>query len=497
VVVDPDFAGIRSRLSFVPVGLDVGDVTLAPDAKTAVFLATTAGQVNLHAYAVGEPPAGSAPVARQLTTTSGVKSDLRIAPDGRDVYYLDAGRIHVVSIDRREARALPVAAELDQDFAADKYTVFAQVWTLIRDHFFDPRFNGVDWDEARHRYRPFVQGAATPDELRRVVSLMLGELNASHLGLSAPASSATSPAAGRLGLEFDRLAAETDGRFAVTSVIPLGPADLTSAIRPGDAIEAVDGAPLGRASNLDALLAHTTGKRVTLTVRSAAGPPRAVALRPVSQAAEKQLLYRAWVDRNREYVLKASGGRLGYVHMINMSAEALDQLLVDLDADNHKLDGVVVDVRNNTGGFVNGFALDVFARQSYLRMATRAVPEAPARSILGQRALELPTILVVNQHSLSDAEDFVEGYRTLKLGSIVGEPTAGWIVYTWDRRLVDGSLLRLPRMRVKGADGQDMEMRPRPVQVAVSRPLGEWQEGRDRQLDEAIRVLLKQLGRAE
>ena len=37
---------------------------------------------------------------------------------------------------------------------------------------------------------------------------------------------------------------------------------------------------------------------------------------------------------------------------------------------------------------------------------------------------------MVNQHSLSDAEDFTEGYRTLKLGKVVGEPTAGWIIYT-------------------------------------------------------------------
>ena len=71
-------------------------------------------------------------------------------------------------------------------------------------------------------------------------------------------------------------------------------------------------------------------------------------------------------------------------------------------------------------------------------MSTRGVPEAPARTMLGQRALESPTVLVTNQHSLSDAEDFTEGYRTLKLGPVVGEPTAGWIIYTWDARLVDG-----------------------------------------------------------
>src|SRR6185503_586533 len=146
---------------------------------------------------------------------------------------------------------------------------------------------------------------------------------------------------------------------------------------------------------------------------------------------------------------------------------------------------------NNSGGFVNAYAIDVFTRQPYLRMSTRAVPEAPARSVLGQRALESPTVLLTNQHSLSDAEDFAEGYRTMKLGPVVGEPTAGWIIYTWDARLVDGSTLRLPRMRVKAADGGDMEMAPRKVDVAVSRPLGESAAGIDTQLDEAIKALLR------
>jgi C-terminal processing protease CtpA/Prc len=230
---------------------------------------------------------------------------------------------------------------------------------------------------------------------------------------------------------------------------------------------------------------------------TADGPTREVALKPIDQGTEKSLLYRQWVERNSEYVLKASGGRLGYVHMVNMGAPALDQLHIDLDVENHERDGVVIDLRNNTGGFVNAYALDVFARQPYLKMSLRGLPESPARSVLGQRALESPTVLVINQHSLSDAEDFTEGYRALKLGPVVGEPTAGWIIYTWNQRLVDGSTLRLPRMRVRASDGSDMEMRPRPVDVEATRPLGEAATGRDTQLDRAIRVLLTRLGFAE
>src|SRR5215472_1604062 len=179
--------------------------------------------------------------------------------------------------------------------------------------------------------------------------------------------------------------------------------------------------------------------------------------------------------------------------MRDMSAQALTQLYLDLDADNRAKDGVVIDVRNNNGGFVNAYALDVLARRPYLTMTGRGAPPGPARTILGQRSLELPTILVVNQHSLSDAEDFTEGYRTMKLGKVVGEPTAGWIIYTGSMELVDGTSMRMPGTLITGADGKDMENNPRPVDIAVTRPIGESYAGKDSQLDAAVKELLSEL----
>lgn len=105
-------------------------------------------------------------------------------------------------------------------------------------------------------------------------------------------------------------------------------------------------------------------------------------------------------------------------------------------------------------------------------------------------------MLLTNRHSLSDAEDFTEGYRALGLGKVVGEPTAGWIIYTWNQPLLDGTVLRLPRMKVTDAQGRNLELSPRPVDVPVQRPLGESHAGRDSELDAAVRTLLAQLGGA-
>ena len=495
------FEDIRRRVSILPVGVEVSSQTFSPDGRSLLLTATAAGQQNLYLYSMDELAREPA-VARQLTSTAGNKSDAHFTPDGREVFYLEQGRISVIPIESRQARSVAVTADMDVDFSQEKMEVFRQAWTYMRDGFYDDKFHGVNWQAVRARYEPRVAAAQTSDELRRLLNLMVGELNASHLGVSAGRGGGgrgrggESPASARLGLRFDRAAYERNAHLKVTEVIALGPAAITRQISTGDYVTAVNGTPITANVNLDALLVRGVDRRTVLTVAAqpAATDTREVIVRPVTLGTEKNLLYRQWVEWNRAYVDKASGGRLGYAHMNDMSEGALQRLYLDLDADNRVKEGVVIDVRNNNGGFVNAYALDVISRRGYLMMTPRGLPMAPARSVLGQRALELPTVLVTNQHSLSDAEDFTEGYRTLRLGKVVGEPTSGWIIYTGSQTLVDGSSMRMPSTRITSLDGTTMELNPRKVDVPITRPIGESLTGKDSQLDTAVRELLQQLG---
>ena len=487
------FEEIRRRLSLPAVGVDVGYQTISPDGKWVLMIAEVANQQNLYIYSLDELAREPA-VAKQLTSTAGFKSWAQFSPDSKEVFYLENGRINVVALDGK-THPLAVNAEMDVDFAREKMEVFHEAWSYLHDNYYDPAYHGANWEQVRAEYEPRVAGARTPDEVRRLLQLMIGELNGSHLGASAPPN-ANQPTTGRLGLRFDRREYETNGKLKITEIIPLSPAALAGNIRVGDYLLAVDGHTIDAHTNLDELLNYKTGRRVSLTIASAADGAnrREAAVRPVSAATEKGLLYRQWVEANRDYVARMSNGRLGYVHMFDMSAAALAQLYVDLDAENSKRDGVVIDVRNNNGGFVNVYAIDVLARRGYLTMTPRGYTSAPARTALGQRALERPTILVTNRHSLSDAEDFTEGYRALHLGKVVGEPTAGWIVYTSNQSLIDGTVFRLPFIKVTANDGTDMELHPRPVDVPVTRPIGESLAGHDSQLDAAVHELLNQLG---
>jgi tricorn protease len=486
--------GIRERLAVLPVGVDVASEIISPDGRQLLLVATAEGQQQLFVYPLDELSTEPA-IARQLTTTPGFKSSVQWALDAKSVWFLEQGRIVNLPVESRAPRQVALRAELDVDFGREKMEVFNQAWEYLNDNFYDPNFHGANWSAVREAYAPIIAGARTPDEMRRLLNLMIGEMNASHMGISGPGGGTGLPGTGRLGLHFQRAAYEQRGQLEVSEVIPLSPAALSDRIHVGDFVLAVDGARVTPGFNLDSALNYKFDHRVILTIAAdAAGRnKRDVALRAVNGNIEKALLYRAWVVERRAYVARASNGRLGYVHMNDMGGNAIAQLNLDLDAEGHAREGVVLDIRFNNGGFVNGHALDVLSRQPYVLMVRRGVPAVPGRPVLGQRALEAPTILVTNQATLSDGENFTEGYRTMKLGKVVGEPTAGWDVYTGAGTMVDGTSVRLPFMKNASLDGKALELVPRAVDIRVDRPLGESYAGKDVQLDAAVKELLAEL----
>jgi len=481
-----DLRGIRDRTRLAPLGLDIQELTISPDGKWLAFSAQVPANNdpgNQRVYAIAADAAftdgGQRPIV--LASTSGSKAFLAFSTDSQEVFFLDGTRIAAASIDPPKLRTVDVSCEMDVDVAQDNMTLLNDASSILRENYYDPNMHGADWDGLVKHFRGLIESARSRDETRRILNLMIGELNSSHSGVYLFPKQAST---GRIGVRFDREEYETQRQLKVSEVIPNSPADIAG-IHVGDVIEAVNGRPV---INFDQSFENMVDKRVTVTIKGS--PEHELLVRPVNAKAEQDLVYRAWVTRNGDLVDKLSKGRLGYVHLFDMLEPSLNRFYLDLDTETRRKKGVVVDLRNNNGGFVDPYTIDVLSRTPYLYFTQRGFPPSSERTVAGQRALEKPTILVVNRHSLSDAELFAEGYRTLKLGKTVGEPTAGWAIATFDLNLIDGTALRVPNMKVSDRHGKDLELNPRPVDLAVQSQIGESQ---DSQVSAAVSELLGDL----
>ena len=367
--------------------------------------------------------------------------------------------------------------------------MFAQCWRKMSDFFYDPGHHGADWKAVREKYRPLVDHVAQREDLYALVSLMLGELNASHLGISGKLPTPDEETAD-LGLLFDPTFPGPGVKVA--EVVKRGPADRRSlTIKAGDVIVAVDRVELSATTNLSRLLNNKAGESVRLDVTDGPGgrpTRRKVEVTAVNRSKASRLMYDRWVRTNADEVTRLSGGTLAYIHIPSMDTDGLETFVRALYSDAFDKDGVVVDVRYNGGGFTHDQVLAYLGGREHTRFRQRDGGEGLVlRSY--DRKWTKPVTVLINNRSYSDAEIFPHAFRALGLGKVVGQATGGHVIGTTSTKLIDGSEFRVPRTGVWTAGGTNMEREGVSPDVAVDVAVGDWAKGVDTQVAKAVDVL--------
>ena len=135
---------------------------------------------------------------------------------------------------------------------------FEKVWETVRDKFFDPQFNGVDWNQMRERYSPLVASVRTDAELYQTLTRMLGELRVSHMEIIPPdviAQFNAPPVTTGLGLR------NIEGQVVVLKVLP-GSSAQRMGFRPGFVIKQIDGEDVKDLDDALAKLRGASGSKV-------------------------------------------------------------------------------------------------------------------------------------------------------------------------------------------------------------------------------------------
>ncbi|PAW67815.1 MAG: hypothetical protein B9S34_04360 [Opitutia bacterium Tous-C1TDCM] len=396
--------------------------------------------------------------------------------------------------DTGRATALTFRAAHEVDLAAKHAAAFDTAWRAMRDNWYDDRMGNRNWEEIRTKYRA---AAASPDaaNLATVVNLMLGELNGSHLGFtlrSAPAESSApwSPVTPHLGLRWDY--AFRGPGLKVRDVIPDGPADRgEKGVAAGEIVLAIDGTAVDATTDLAKLLNGPAGRDdFRLRVRDAAGKERDVNLRPTRYTAVRASLYGKWVRDNRAAVETLSGGKLGYLHVRAMSQESFLQFEQDLYAAGVGKDGLVIDVRDNGGGSTADQLLTALTQPVHAIAVPRGGGPGYPQDRKVYASWSKPIVVLHNQNSFSNAEIFAHAIKTLKRGALVGVPTAGGVISTGSRPIMDLGTLRMPtRGWFVIGSGEDYELNGAVPDHVVPLQPGANAAGGDAQIRKAVEVL--------
>ncbi|MBX3464140.1 MAG: PD40 domain-containing protein [Planctomycetes bacterium] len=483
VEVAIDFDGILDRVHRIRLANSAESGLLwSPDGKKLGFQATVDNEAGFHVVEfpeVGKPKR----LARQgLSRAVWLEADNQIvglaagAPPPAEVEpptppgvpprprgAAGAGGVPAALNARGEIERFEFAARQVRDWGALREVAFDQGWRAMRDRFYDERLNHRDWDAVRTKYRAVAAACLGRAEWNDLMNLMLGELNASHMGHSGGAeplpqlanAPAWTPTTWQLGLRF---ATPGPQGLPVRSVIPGSPcAQAKSRVEPGETLVAVDGRALDGSVDLDRLLTLDEVRDVELTVRDVAGGERRIVVRPVASVAG--LLYEEYVQATRSAVEAASGGRLGYLHIRSMDMRSVQQMEEDLYAAGAGKDGLIVDVRWNGGGNTADHVLTMLTQPRHAVTRSRGSGDGYPVDRKVYASWSKPIVLMCNEYSFSNAEILAHAVKQAGRGRLVGMRTGGGVISTGSQSLADGSVVRMPtRGWYLVTTGEDMEL---------------------------------------
>ena len=463
----------------------------SPDGWRVFFVASPEGESDLYAVRFDGRN------VERLTRGGRTPKAPRLSPDGRTIFYLDKkGAVGRIGTDGKPGDPAPFLARWETPRAARRRATWDEATRTISAWFYDPGFHGVDFPRMVGIYRPWALAAGTDRDFADVVNMLLGELNASHMGyrFTAPPRGEKT---GWIGALFDPNAGAPGIR--VREVLDDSPATRIDVdLRPGARILSIDGTPVDDRTNVYALLRGTTGRPVPVEVLDPDGRRRRVRVVPEAFRAQRRHRYDTWVRQRAAIVERISGGRLGYIHIQAMGLESFEEFEQALFSAAHGREGLVIDVRSNGGGWTTDYLMTVLGVRRHAWTVPRGAPpdtRAYPQGRLPLSAWTRPAMALCDEESYSNAEIFSWAFDTLDRGMTAGWPTFGAVISTTGTRLLDGNLLRLPfRGWYVAGSGVDMENHGYVPDLAIPRPPEEdTAAARDTQLERAVAVFLERI----
>ena len=307
-----------------------------------------------------------------------------------------------------------------------------------------------------------------------------------------------------LGGQFEGIGAQLglkDNRIIVIAPLKGNPAE-KAGIGAGDYILKVDGA-------------DTTGWSVTEAVNKIRGPRGTTVnlsilhdgdTKPIDIAIVRNTItvpsVESWMKSAGEIIeisglmnVPAKQDRVAYIRLSRFgdhSNEDWDKAVAEVAAAASGIKGLIVDLRNNPGGYLDGsvFIASEFLRDGVVVSQVNSDGTKQDYPVMRRgRLLDIPLVVLINKGSASAAEIVAGALRDYGRATIVGETSFGKGSVQTPEDLPDGSSVHITTGRWLLPKGDSISQKGVVPDVVV--PMEDIDATRDAQLARAIELLLK------
>lgn len=407
--------------------------------------------------------------------------------DDKAFYVLSGRGIIKVDMASGSQKHISFSGEFDYRPAQEREYIFNHIWKQVAEKFYDKDIHGIDWAMYRDAYSRFLPYINNNFDFQEMLSEMLGELNGSHTGARYYAS--VSGNLGKLGFIPD-YSYEGDG-LKIAEVLAGGPLSIVDPeIKAGDIIESIDGKAIRAGENWFPLLTMKAGDKVLVTVKK--GGKKSEEIYVEAGYSDYSQLYRRWVRQREEMVRELSGGRVGYVHVAGMDSESFREVYSKLLGKYRTAEAVIVDTRHNGGGWLHDDLATLLSGKAYIKFEPRG-------QYIGTEPYSKwtkPSCVLIGEDNYSDASGFPYVYKTLGIGKLIGAPVPGTMTAVWWEQQIDPTIIfGIPQVGAVGlAEGRYLENMQIEPDILVYNDPASVLNGEDRQLEAAVKEMLKEIG---